>query len=91
MCAPRAAHLAARPVRARPDVLRPRHPGRGAFPVTGDEGFITDGTYVWRAVASERAWAQLVTWRQRVSLSQGQALQGSIQDFGYGRERGAGS
>jgi hypothetical protein len=40
------------------------NPERGPFVATGDEGFITDHTYVCRDEVMEDVWAQLVAWRQ---------------------------
>lgn len=50
------------------------NPERGAFVATGDEGYITDHTYVCRDETTEEAWAQLVTWRRPVSEDQAEAI-----------------
>jgi hypothetical protein len=61
------------------------NPERGPFVATGDEGPPTDHSYVCRGEASERAWAQLVTWRQPISESQGQQIERIERDLGIGR------
>ena len=65
------------------------NPERGPFVADGDEGFATDRSYVCRADAGERAWAQLITWRQPVSASQGEAIDATVRELGYGREQSA--
>ncbi|HLH25168.1 MAG TPA: hypothetical protein VK066_21820 [Chloroflexota bacterium] len=65
------------------------NPERGPFVATGDEHRPTDHTYVCRRETPERAWAQLVTWRQPVSADEGQALAWEVQNLGIGRERSA--
>lgn len=65
------------------------NPERGPFVATGDEHPPTDWTYVCRTEATERAWAQLVTWRQPVSVDEGDALAWEVQHLGIGRERSA--
>ncbi|GEM_PF-4633522 len=65
------------------------NPDRGPFVAGGDEGPITDHTYVCRDDATERAWAELVTWRQPVSRAQGEAIEMNLRELGAGRERSA--
>jgi hypothetical protein len=64
-------------------------PERGPLVATGDEGPPTDYTYVSRAEASERAWAQLVTWRQLISADQGEQIDRLQRDLGAGLEQSA--
>ncbi len=58
------------------------NPERGPFVATGDEHPPTDWTYVCRREATERAWAQLVTWRQLISADEGQAREWEVQHLG---------
>jgi hypothetical protein len=60
------------------------HPERGSFVATGDEGQPSDYTYAVRSETSERAWAQLVTWRQPISQSQGEQIQRLAHEFDVG-------
>jgi hypothetical protein len=62
------------------------NPERGPFVATGDEKPPTDWTYVCRAEATERAWAQLVTWRQPVSRDEAEAREWQRRALGIGRE-----
>jgi hypothetical protein len=64
-------------------------PERGPLVATGVEGPPTDYTYVSRAEASERAWAQLVTWRQLISADQGEQIDRLQRDLGAGLEQSA--
>ena len=65
------------------------NPERGPFVATGAEGPPTAYTYVSRGQAGEEAWAQLVTWRQPVSESQGEAIQRLADEFGTGPAQSA--
>ena len=56
------------------------NPERGPFVATGDEGPPTDHTYVCRSEVPERAWAQLITWQQPVSESQGETIARLMED-----------
>ena len=64
------------------------NPERGPFVATGDEGPPTDHTYVARREVAEEAWAQLSTWRQPISESQGQTIVELTREFGTGPEQG---
>jgi hypothetical protein len=67
------------------------HPERGPFVATGDEGFPTDHTYVCRNQTTERAWAQLITWRRPIGESEGQQIEYLRRELGIGRQQsGAG-
>ncbi|HZR99377.1 MAG TPA: hypothetical protein VFE37_11755 [Chloroflexota bacterium] len=65
------------------------NPERGPFVATGDEKPPTNHTYVCRGETTERAWAQLVTWRQPVSADEGLARAWEVEQLGIGRERSA--
>jgi hypothetical protein len=56
------------PARGRPgEDGHPRPPGR--------EHSITDHTYACQDEASEEAWAQLITWKQALSVDQSEAIE----------------
>lgn len=63
------------------------HPERGPFTATGDEGFITDHTYVCRDETTEEAWAQLITWRRPLSDDQAESIAVRTQNLGTGYTR----
>jgi hypothetical protein len=60
------------------------NPERGPFVATGDEKPPIDRTYACRTEVTERAWAQLVTWRQPVTADQAAALEANTRDLGTG-------
>jgi hypothetical protein len=55
---------------------------RGPFIAAGDEGHPTSPAYVNRSQVSEAAWAQLITWRQLIDQSQGEAIAAQARAFG---------
>jgi len=65
------------------------NPRRGPFVATGDEARPKDATYVARRETTERAWAALETWGQGATLSQGQAIQDTIDTLGIQHEQSA--
>lgn len=64
-------------------------PERGPFIATGDEGPVTDRTYVARQEMTLRAWTQLITWHQPVSADQGGALAAQWRELGIARPQSA--
>lgn len=65
------------------------HPERGPFMAAGDEGRITDHTYVCRDLVPERVWAKLVTWRQMPSTDQARAIAMDLDEVGIEGEQSA--
>ena len=65
------------------------NPERGPFVATGDEGPITDHTYVARREVAEPAWRQLVTWEQPVSPDQAEAIEALAEQFDPGPPQSA--
>jgi len=57
------------------------NPERGPFVATGEEGPITDHTYVCRAETTEDVWSQLVTWRQSIDRDQAEAIRINAAQF----------
>ncbi|MGN6360516.1 MAG: cold-shock protein [Thermomicrobiales bacterium] len=56
------------------------NPERGPFVATGNEGPPTSHAYVDRRQATAPAWAELITWRQPISESQGEAIARQAED-----------
>ncbi len=65
------------------------NPERGAFVATGDEGRPAAFTYACRSQLPETVWAQLITWRRLLSENEAEAIEGTIEALGVGRERSA--
>jgi hypothetical protein len=61
------------------------NPDRGPFVASGDEGVPSDYTYVCESDVPAEIWAQLITWRQPVDASQGDALQHQAEHFSLRR------
>jgi hypothetical protein len=57
------------------------HPERGPFVASGREHPITDHTYACQDEASEEAWAQLITWKQALSVDQAEAIEIQTEQF----------
>ncbi len=65
------------------------NPDRGAFVATGAEGIPTGYTYTCMSDVPEEIWAQLITWRQPVSVDQGDAIASIEEHLHIPQERSA--